>query len=108
VVLGHAIDQYTFGLGFGAMLALEIDQEQSVGFGTFEGEDEENGVVAGETRGSCDCGTRRLACGEKMRQGSMGTLSARGEGSVKAGRWGEVEQVQSGVQARRSGPDGGR
>jgi hypothetical protein len=52
-------------------------------------------------------GSYGVACGGKMRQSSLGTLSAEGEGSVKAGKWTAVEQVQSGVQACSGGPDGG-
>jgi retron-type reverse transcriptase len=49
-----------------------------------------------------------VACGGKMRQGRLGTLSAKGEESVKRSRWTEMEQVQSGFQAHGGRPHGGR
>ena len=48
VVLGHTVDQYALGFVFGAMLAVEIGEEEAVGFDAFAREEEENAVRVAE------------------------------------------------------------
>ena len=70
VVLCHAIDQDALGFGIGAMLVVEIGEQDAVGFAVFAREDEEKavgvaeavaGVIAGRGGFAFFCsGTRRM------------------------------------------------